>query len=96
MAAARVVCDGGEIAETAISVGSCSAVAQRLSGLESRLEGVERSEMRRTVMEYAFPELSPIDDVRGTTAYRHEAAREIVIRALEQAWQGAEHSEVAA
>ena len=96
MAAARVVPDGGRVAKAAISVGSCSAVAQRLSGLESRLEGVERSEMRQTVMEYAFPELSPIDDVRGTAAYRREAAREIVIRALEQAWQGAGRSEVAA
>ncbi|WP_404934405.1 FAD binding domain-containing protein [Nitratireductor sp. L15S-10] len=96
MAAARVVPEGGRIAKAAISVGSCSAVAQRLSGLEARLEGVERPELRRTVMDYAFPELSPIDDVRGTAAYRREAAREIVIRALEQAWQGAGRSEVAA
>ncbi|MFC5586233.1 FAD binding domain-containing protein [Nitratireductor kimnyeongensis] len=96
MAAARVVPDGGRIAKTAISVGSCSAVAQRLSGLERRLDGVDRSEMCRIVKEYAFPELSPIDDVRGTAAYRREAAREIVIRALEQAWQGAERREVAA
>ncbi|MEQ9244630.1 MAG: xanthine dehydrogenase family protein subunit M, partial [Nitratireductor sp.] len=56
----------------------------------------ERPELRRTVMDYVFPELSPIDDVRGTAAYRREAAREIVIRALEQAWQGAGRSEVAA
>ncbi|SEB50766.1 CO or xanthine dehydrogenase, FAD-binding subunit [Nitratireductor aquibiodomus] len=96
MAAARVVPDGAKVVETAISVGSCSAVAQRLSGLESRLEGAERFEMRQIVMDYAFPELSPIDDVRGTAAYRREAAREIVIRALEQAWQDAGHSEVAA
>ncbi|WP_367717713.1 xanthine dehydrogenase family protein subunit M [Nitratireductor sp. GISD-1A_MAKvit] len=96
MAAARVVREGAKIAETAISVGSCSLVAQRLSGLEARLEAVERSELRQTVMEYGFPELSPIDDVRGTAAYRREAAREIVIRALEQAWQGEERGEVAA
>ncbi|WP_295813579.1 xanthine dehydrogenase family protein subunit M [uncultured Nitratireductor sp.] len=88
MAAARVVRDGERIAEAAISVGSCSAVAQRLSGLEAQLKGAMCADIRRAISDYDFPELSPIDDVRGTAAYRVEAAREIAVRALEQALDG--------
>lgn len=89
MAAARVVLDGGRIAEAAVSVGSCSAVAQRLSGLEAQLKGARVADIRSAVASCDLSELSPIDDVRGTAAYRLEAAREITARALERALERA-------
>lgn len=85
MAAARLVFDGGRIRGVAIAVGSCSAVARRLAGLEAVLAGASRDAVAALVAAYGFPELAPIDDVRGTADYRLEAAREIVARALAQA-----------
>jgi CO/xanthine dehydrogenase FAD-binding subunit len=89
MAAARVVLDGqGRIASAAISVGSCSAVAQRLRLLEASLAGQGPEAIEATVQAAALDELSPIDDVRGSAGYRRSAAREIVTRALLQAAGG--------
>ncbi|WP_457940703.1 FAD binding domain-containing protein [Mesorhizobium sp. 10J20-29] len=87
MAAARIVLAGdGSVASAAIAVGSCSAVAQRLAGLETALVGLRPGpDLERAVAEADLAALTPIDDVRGTAEYRRAAAREIVLRALAQA-----------
>jgi len=86
MAAARLELDqGGRIAAAAIAVGSCSAVAQRLAGLESALLRRETGELAPIIEAYGFAELTPIDDVRGSADYRRSAAREIVARAVARA-----------
>ncbi|AWC21010.1 Nicotinate dehydrogenase FAD-subunit [Aminobacter sp. MSH1] len=86
MAAARVAFDSeGRIAAAAVAVGSCSAVAQRLHRLERDLAGQPPEFIERIVGSVTFDELTPIDDVRGSAAYRRGAAREIVARALLQA-----------
>lgn len=87
MAAARVVTDPhGRICMAAISVGACSAVAQRLRPLETALVGLQtREEIEQAIMGADLPELSPIDDVRGSAGYRRSAAREIVGRTLRTA-----------
>ena len=36
-----------------------------------------------------FADLTPIDDVRATALYRRDAARELVARALRDAWEAA-------
>jgi CO/xanthine dehydrogenase FAD-binding subunit len=87
MAAARLVVGAdGRIEGAAVAVGSCSAVAQRLRGLEARLVGATASDIGDAVAADLFTELSPIDDVRGSADYRREAAREIVRRALADAF----------
>jgi CO/xanthine dehydrogenase FAD-binding subunit len=87
MAAARVVLGPDGIVErAAIAVGSCSAVAQRLPGLEAALVRLKRGgEIADAVQAAGFHELAPIDDVRGSADYRRAAAREIVLRALSRA-----------
>ena len=87
MAAARIELAGdGSIASAAIAVGSCSAVAQRLAGLEAALVGLQPGpDLDRAVAGADLAALTPIDDVRGTAEYRRAAAREIVLRALAQA-----------
>lgn len=87
MAAARVVFgEDGKIARAAVAVGACSAVAQRLTTLGAALAGLTPGrEVERAVEAAALAELSPIDDVRGSTDYRRSAAREITLRALAQA-----------
>ena len=82
MAAARLTLDQGRIASAAIAVGSCSAVAARLGELEAALRGRSVAEAAGIVADCALSELSPIDDVRATAAYRRDAAREIVARAV--------------
>lgn len=83
MAAARVAFDlNGRIAQAAIAVGACSAVAQRLRKLEAALIDQPAGAVTEIAASISFDELAPIDDVRGSAGYRREAAREIVIRAL--------------
>jgi CO/xanthine dehydrogenase FAD-binding subunit len=85
MVAANLVTDGrGKIAEALLAVGACSAPAVRLRGLEQSLIGVTAEPgIGRLVKQEHLAELSPIDDVRATAAYRKEAAQVLVVRALE-------------
>lgn len=75
--------EGGQLSDVRIAVGSCSAVAQRLSALESALLGqAVRSDVVSLVTPTMFDVLTPIDDVRASAVYRQEAVREIVCRLL--------------
>lgn len=83
MAAARLGVDGGKVSECAVAVGACSAVATRLGLLERALLGAPADEsLAEIVAAASMPELSPIDDVRGSAAYRLQAAREMIARAV--------------
>jgi CO/xanthine dehydrogenase FAD-binding subunit len=75
----------GRIARARVSVGACSEVAQRLAGLEADLAGRPASPDTAAVVGLGHLEaLTPIDDVRGTVAYRRDAAVVLVRRALER------------
>ena len=85
MVAANLVIDErGKIAEALLAVGACSASALRLRGLEQCLSGVTAGPgIGRLVKQEHLAELSPIDDIRATAAYRKEVAQVLVARALE-------------
>jgi len=85
MVAANLVLEtDGAIREALISIGSCSPTALRMSELEVALVGKSvRSGLRQFVKPEHIAHLSPIDDVRATAAYRWDAARILVERALE-------------
>ena len=75
----------GRIARSRVAVGACSEVAQRLAGLESDLAGRPASPETAAIVGAGHLEaLSPIDDVRGTAAYRRDAAVVLVRRAIER------------
>lgn len=77
--------DAGRIAQAAIAVGACSAVAQRLGNLEHALIGAAgEAEIDAIVRDTDLTALSPIDDVRASADYRRTAARETVRRALRE------------
>jgi CO/xanthine dehydrogenase FAD-binding subunit len=83
MVAARLVLGDGKVLEAAVAVGSCSAVARRLAGVETALCGLPADDgLAAAVLGAPIDELSPIDDVRGSAEYRLEAVREIVARAV--------------
>jgi CO/xanthine dehydrogenase FAD-binding subunit len=75
----------GTIARAAIAVGACSAAAQRLALLERALAGRRLAPGVGAVVaaEHLAP-LAPIGDVRGSAAYRLDAAATLVARALER------------
>ena len=76
---------GGRITSARIAVGACSPVARRLTELERALVGRElRPGIGELVADAHLRPLSPIDDVRGSAAYRRHAALVLLRRALEQ------------
>lgn len=84
MTAANVVLDDdGFIAQAWVAVGSCSAVAQRLTELEADLIGKQPKDV--VVSLAHLSPLSPIDDVRGSGAYRLDAVQEQCRRAIMKA-----------
>lgn len=75
----------GTIEKARIAIGSASAVAQRLRGLEQRLVGLPaNAAVVDCVSAEDLSALAPIDDARATAGYRIEAASELVRRALAQ------------
>lgn len=77
--------EGGRITMSGVAVGACSAAAQRLPALEARLIGRPAREAASLVRAEDLRDLSPIDDVRGTAAYRMDAVMTLVRQALAQA-----------
>ena len=85
MVAVVIEYDPGKLVTAArVCVGSCSAVAQRLPGLESALAGSALHRLAERLEHGHLSALAPIGDVRGTADYRRDAAFELVRRALEE------------
>jgi CO/xanthine dehydrogenase FAD-binding subunit len=87
MVAAVIEADAdGRIARARLAVGACSEVAQRLPALEAELVGRPADAATAELVDARhLADLTPIDDVRGSAAYRREAALTVVRRALERA-----------
>ena len=82
MAAATVELDGRRVAAARVAVGACSAVAQRLPGLEAALAGVPIDRLAERVDTAHLAPLTAIDDVRGSAAYRTDAVVTLLRRLL--------------
>lgn len=72
----------GRLSEVAIAVGSCSPVARRQPALEAALVGQPLERMTEVIGD-ATLDLDPIDDVRASAAYRLDAVRVLVRRAID-------------
>ena len=91
MVAARIVLDGQKIATASVAVGACSATAQRLSAVEAALLGRTTDNWAQAIApDDIRASLSPIDDIRATADYRHEAGAALVLRTLQTAIVGAQ------
>ena len=83
MAAATLEIADGRVAAARIAVGACSAVAQRLPALEAALAGASADTTLAERVEAAhLAPLSPIDDVRASAVYRHDAVVTLLRRLL--------------
>ena len=86
MVAAILDVRDGRIAQARVAVGAASVVARRLRGLEDRLiAAVAEQDFTSVITPEDLAVLSPIDDIRATSAYRMDAARELIARTLRQA-----------
>ena len=69
----------GVIVDARLAVGSCSAVAQRMPGLEAALVGQRLATLSLDGLDDgALDQLQPIDDVRATAEYRRQMAAELI------------------
>jgi CO/xanthine dehydrogenase FAD-binding subunit len=81
--AAVIDVDDGRVVSARIVVGACSEVPARIVAAEARLVGEMASPLLGGSIEPADLEgISPIDDVRGTAAYRRDVAFTLVRRAV--------------
>ena len=72
-----------QIAAARVAVGACSVAARRLSALEAALLGRPLTPaLADVVRQEHLARLAPIDDVRGTAAYRSDAAVTLLKRTL--------------
>ena len=84
MAAATLEIAEGHVAAARIAVGACSPVAERLPALEAALAGAPFDGRLADRVDAAhLAPLSPIDDVRGSAAYRSDAVVTVLRRLLE-------------
>jgi N-methylhydantoinase B len=74
----------GRINYAGLAVGACSPTARRLTSIESQLLGLDRAAARRLLLHQDIPELSPIDDIRGSASYRRKVVTTLVQRALSE------------
>ncbi len=73
----------GRVTQARIAVGACSEIARRLPALEEALVGQALdSNLGRAVKTEHLAALSPIDDLRGSAAYRRQAALVLLRRSL--------------
>ena len=84
MVAAALEADAaGRVARAAVAVGACSPVARRLPELEQALLGRSRdAALADIVTDSHMAALAPLDDARGSAAYRLDAARTLTARTL--------------
>lgn len=71
------------ISEARIAVGACAPVPLRLPELEAALVGQRPDDV--TIPAELLTELAPIDDIRGTAAYRIDTVAELCRRAIRSA-----------
>ena len=73
----------GRVATARIVVGACSEVPMRIESAEARLVGeIASPSLAGAIEPRDIAALTPIDDVRGTAAYRRDVALTLVRRAV--------------
>ena len=84
MVAVRLDFAYGRVADAAIAVGACSAVARRLPDIEAALAGRRIERLPDAIDPDAVTAaLAPIDDIRGPASYREAAAVTLIRRAID-------------
>ena len=87
--AANVTVRDGKIERARLAVGSIGIAAQRLTGAEESLHGLDASDPRRThldqCLEVAGREAEPVQDANGSIEYKRQLVRVLVERCVREA-----------
>jgi len=75
----------GRITAARLAVGACGPVAQRLPAAEAALIGAPLAQAPGLILPAHLAALTPLDDLRGSAAYRRQAALVLLRRALAEA-----------
>ncbi|MFL5685144.1 MAG: FAD binding domain-containing protein [Chloroflexota bacterium] len=85
VAAVIDVASDGHVTSARIVVGACSEVPRRIEAVEKRIVGaIATPSLAAAIARADLAVLSPIDDVRGTAAYRRDVATTLVRRAVSE------------
>ncbi len=95
-AAASIVRDGDRVADCRLAFGSVAPTPIRTPKAEAVLRGqVLTPELITQAAAVAAEEVSPIDDVRSTAAYRRKVVAALTVDAISRAWERAANGESA-
>jgi CO/xanthine dehydrogenase FAD-binding subunit len=72
----------GQVTAARLAVGACGPVAQRLPVAEAALIGAPLAQAPGLLLPAHLAALTPLDDLRGSAAYRRQAALVLLRRAL--------------
>ena len=83
MTAAKLeICKQNLIHKSAISIGACSETAQRMTSIESAINGKSIGEALNAINAEHIANLDPLSDIRASREYRFHAAQELIKRTL--------------
>jgi aerobic-type carbon monoxide dehydrogenase small subunit (CoxS/CutS family) len=92
-AAAMIVRDGDEIIDCRLAFGAVGPTVLRAPAAEELLVGAAfSSELALAAGRAASEQVSPIDDVRSSAAYRRQVVEALAHDALQVAWERADHA----
>jgi len=95
-AAVYIVCDGDRITDCRLAFGSVAPTPMRAPRAEAILRGqMMTSELIAQAAAVAAEEISPIDDVRSTAAYRRQVVAALTVDGMNRAWERAANGESA-
>jgi len=81
-AALRIDVADDRITLARVAIGACSPAARRITGLETALIGRKPADAAAMVQAEHFDGLAPINDIRGSAAYRLDTVATLVRRGL--------------
>src|SRR5690606_18876026 len=84
MGAVKLRLDGRKIADARIAFGGMAGTPKRAKRTEARLNGIDISDEAAiaTAITAMSDDFTPLDDMRATAAYRLDAARALVAKAI--------------
>jgi CO/xanthine dehydrogenase FAD-binding subunit len=88
MVAATLRVKAGRVAEARVAIGACSAVAQRLPLFEAALLGCRATALLPVTPDH-LAALAPLDDIRGSAAYRLDSVATLTNRLIQTLAKGA-------
>jgi CO/xanthine dehydrogenase FAD-binding subunit len=80
MGAAAIMLDGGTVVSARVALGAVADRPIRIAAVEDAVKGLPLARAAEAARAAVRTAISPIDDVRSTSAYRRQVAENVVAR----------------